>query len=180
MPCDAAVYDNTPLLPSSVNFCDQCAAAGHMARLRAARLSQALPYDQATTRHVPLHRRSYMKPIWSLHRRWTLYEWNTLLVCWIAVRQMGHDGLLIWFAHASHTHTWKARQDDVVLGRVEAHHAQLRIRGGCGRRRHTAGVELSSRFLEPLCVARKLLLQPHPRRHRRHRRRRLHRLLLSA
>ena len=46
MPCDAAVYDTPPLLPSSVNFCDQCAAAGHMARLRAARLSQALPYDQ--------------------------------------------------------------------------------------------------------------------------------------
>ena len=39
----------------------------------------------------------------------TLYEWNTLLVCWITVRQMGHDGFFICvsrLAHASHTHTW--------------------------------------------------------------------------
>jgi hypothetical protein len=45
----------------------------------------------------------------SLFTLWPLYEWNTLLVCWIAVRQMGHDGFLICvsrFAHASHTHTW--------------------------------------------------------------------------
>jgi hypothetical protein len=45
----------------------------------------------------------------SVFTLWTLYEWNTLLVCWIAVRQIGHSGLLICvsrFAHASHTHTW--------------------------------------------------------------------------
>jgi hypothetical protein len=39
----------------------------------------------------------------------TRYDWNTLLVCWIAARQMGHVGLSICvsrFAHASHTHMW--------------------------------------------------------------------------
>jgi hypothetical protein len=43
-----------------------------------------------------------------LFRR-SLYEWNTLLVCRIAVRQMGHDGSSLCvsrFAHAWHTHTW--------------------------------------------------------------------------
>jgi hypothetical protein len=79
---------------------------GGTAHNRAARLSQALP----TLRHQArtLQRLSCLDPL-SLFIRWTLYDWNTLLVCWIATRQMGHDGFLICvslFAHASHTHTW--------------------------------------------------------------------------
>jgi hypothetical protein len=70
--------------------------------LRAARK----PFPPYNNKHVPLHRLSSMGL--SSFRRCTLYEWNTLLVCWIAVRQIGHDGFSICvssFAHASHTHT---------------------------------------------------------------------------
>jgi hypothetical protein len=73
--------------------------AGGTAHTRAAR-KQFPPYDN---KHVPLHTGSHL-----VFRLRTLYEWNTLMVCWIAPRQIGHDGFFIcvsWCAHASHTHT---------------------------------------------------------------------------
>jgi hypothetical protein len=48
------------------------------------------------------------------------------------------------------------RQHEAILARVHTHHAQLPVRALGGlRRRHTAGVEPSSRLLRPLCEVRR-------------------------
>jgi hypothetical protein len=69
-----------------------------------------------------------------VHSSPTRYDWNTLLVCWIGAadgtRRLVHlrQQVRTRLAHALVT----ARHDDVVLGRVEAHHAHRLLSSRCG------------------------------------------------
>jgi hypothetical protein len=69
-----------------------------------------------------------------VHSSPTRYDWNTLLVCWIGAadgtRRLVHlrQQVRTRLAHAQVV----ARHDDVVLGRVEAHHAHRLLSSGCG------------------------------------------------